>query len=190
MKEVVERAAHDLYGNRATFVHNDDYASTNTAVSLNRALRDIDSDFILVNGDVLFDQGILENLLRRPSPNCLAVDAEATLDGEEVKVIVRDGRVERVGKDIDPTASLGEAIGLNKIGRNLVPELVRVFDRLEAGGEFGHYFEKGIDEICRGAGNAGRSFGVSLTGGRPWIEIDTIEDYEHARRDIAPKLGR
>lgn len=186
--ELVERYALARCRMRPTFVYNGEYARTNTAVSLNLALEHMDSDFVLVNGDVLFDRGILDDLLRHPSRNCLAVDPDVALDREEVKVIARDGRVEKIGKDIDPARSLGEAIGLNKIGRDLVPELIAVYDELEGRGELGHYFEKGFDVICGREGAGERGFGVVLTGGRPWVEIDTLEDYEHAVRDIAPRL--
>ncbi len=187
--EFVERLALDRCRTRPIFVYNGEYARTNTAVSLNLALKRMDSDFVLVNGDVLFDRGILDDLLRHPSRNCLAVDQDAALDREEVKVIARDGRVEKIGKDADPVLSLGEAIGLNKIGRDLIPELVAIYDELEGRGELGHYFEKGFDEICGRDGTDGRGFGVVLTGRRPWVEIDTLEDYEHAVRDIAPMLN-
>ena len=188
--ELVERLALDKCRMPVTFVRNEEFVRTNTAVSLNLALKRLDSDFVLVNGDVLFDRGILDDLLRDPARHCLAVDPDVALDGEEVKVIVRDGRVEEVGKDADPALSLGEAIGLNKIGRDLVPELVAIYDGLEKRGEVGHYFEKGFDVICgRGAAD-GRAFGVCLTGRRPWVEIDTLEDYEYAVREIAPRLYR
>jgi choline kinase len=188
--ELVERLALDKCRTRVTFVQNEEYARTNTAVSLNLALKRMDSDFVLVNGDVLFDRGILDDLLRDPARNCLVVDPDVALDGEEVKVIARDGRVEKVGKDADPARSLGEAIGLNKIGRDLIPELVAIYDGLEKRGEVGHYFEKGFDVICGRGGADGRAFGVCLTRRRPWAEIDTLEDYEYAVREIAPRLGR
>ncbi|HEX2695952.1 MAG TPA: phosphocholine cytidylyltransferase family protein, partial [Acidobacteriota bacterium] len=168
-RELVERLALDKCRMRVTFVHNEEYARTNTAVSLNLALKRMDSDFVLVNGDVLFDRGILDDLLRDPVRNCLAVDPDVALDGEEVKVIARDGRVEKVGKDADPARSLGEAIGLNKIGRALVPELVAIYDGLEKRGKLGHYFEKGFDVICCRGGADGPAFGVCLTGRRPWV---------------------
>jgi len=190
MSELVERHALERSRARVTFVRNEEFASTNTAVSLNLALKGMDSDFVLVNGDVLFDRGILEDLLCHPRRNCLAVDPDISLGGEEVKVVVRDGRLEKVGKDADPALSLGEAIGLNKIGLDTVPELAAVYDRLEGGGELGHYFEKGFDEICGREGAGERAFGVVLTGRRPWVEIDTLEDYEYAIREIAPRLGR
>ncbi len=125
MSELVERHALERSRARVTFVRNEEFASTNTAVSLNLALKGMDSDFVLVNGDVLFDRGILEDLLCHPSRNCLAVDPDISLGGEEVKVVVRDGRVEKVGKDADPALSLGEAIGLNKIGLDTRPRARR-----------------------------------------------------------------
>ncbi len=190
MSELVERHALERIGSRVTFVRNEEFASTNTAVSLNLALKGMDSDSVLVNGDVLFDRGILEDLLRHPSRHCLVVDPDVILGEEEVKVVVRAGRVEKVGKDADPALSLGEAIGLNKIGLDLVPRLAAVYDGLERRGEVGHYFEKGFDEICGREGAGGHAFGVVLTGRRPWVEIDTLEDYEYAVREIAPRLGR
>jgi choline kinase len=190
MSGLVERHAVERSRSRVTFVRNREYARTNTAVSLNLALKGMNSDFVLVNGDLLFDRGILEDLLGHPSRHCLAVDTDISLGGEEVKVVVRDGRVEMVGKDADPSLCLGEAIGLNKIGRDIIPELSAVYDGLERRGELGHYFEKGFDTICRGEAAARSAFGVVLTGRRPWVEIDTLEDYEYAVREIAPRLGR
>jgi choline kinase len=190
MSDLVERYARERSRAHVTFVRNEDFASTNTAVSLNLALGGMDSDFALVNGDVLFDRGILEDLLRHPTRHCLAVDPDISLGEEEVKVVVRGGRVVKVGKDADPALSLGEAIGLNKIGLDIVPELAAVYAGLERRGELGHYFEKGFDEICGKGGAGGHAFGAVLTGRRPWVEIDTLEDYEYAVKEIAPRLGR
>lgn len=189
-RDLIERFVAERGLPSVAFVHNESFARTNTAFSLNRALKTVGSDFILVNGDVLFDPVILEDLLRFPGPNCLAVDPDVPLDGEEVKVVMRAGRVARVGKDVDPALSLGEAIGLNKVGRDLGLELSAIYDGLEDRGEIGHYFEKGFDVVCGRGGTGEGAFGVVLTGRRPWIEIDTLEDYEHAVRDIVPRLGR
>jgi choline kinase len=188
--ELVERTALRALPGRVSFVHNDDFANTNTAFSLNLALKNMDDDFILVNGDVLFDRTILDDLVRHPDRNCLVVDRDAALDREEVKVIAPDGRVEKVGKDLDPRKCAGEAIGLNKIGRELIPDLVGIFDGLELRGEVSHYFEKGIDVVCEGDGTDDHRFGVLPTRRRSWVEIDTLEDYEHAVRKVAPGLRR
>jgi len=66
--------------------------------------------------------------------------------------------------------------------------LIRIYDGLEAKGEREHFFEKGFDILNGKDAGEDRSFGVFLTRGRPWVEIDTPEDYRHAERDIAPRL--
>jgi choline kinase len=168
------------------FVRNLDYADTNTAVSLRLALRELDADVLVLNGDVVFDPALLDGLIARPEPGVVMVDGEASLSTEEVKIIAEGDRVARIGKDLDPALCLGEAIGLNKIGRSLLPELVRVYVELERRGEKRHFFEKGFDLL---AGSDGaRPFGMAHTRGLPWVEIDTLEDFSHAERDIIPRI--
>jgi choline kinase len=169
------------------FIRNPDFPDTNTAVSLHLALRTVDADVLVINGDVLFDPAVLGDLLAVTEPNAVVVDREAPLGAEGVKVMAKDGRLTRIGKDLDPRFCLGEAIGLNRIGRRLLPGLVRIYGELEGRAERGHFFEKGFDVL---AGNGdGSSFGLSFTRGRPWIEIDTLEDFAHAERDIVPRLS-
>jgi choline kinase len=154
------------------FVANPDYESTNTAVSLRLALAASPGlDCVQVNGDVVFDGGLLGDLLRHPVANAVVVDDSGRLAAEEVKVAARDGLVARIGKHLEPADCLGEAIGLNKISASAGASLVRIFDRLAAE-----------------AGAGRQAFGLVMTGGRPWVEIDTPEDYEHARHCIAPLL--
>ena len=168
------------------FVLNPDFAVTNTAVSLGLALTGLDADIVLLNGDVLFHPELLRDLLSAPESNAVVIDRDMALNAEEVKVVAREGRVVRIGKDLDPALCAGEAIGLYKIGRETVPELRRALAELEERGERGHYFEKGFEMVCRDG--RGRIFGLVGTDGRPWVEIDTPEDFEHAERRIAPRL--
>jgi choline kinase len=187
-KELVERAYRDRPGQTITFVSNDEFAITNTACSLHLALASMDDDFILINGDVLYDRGILADLIAHPAANCVAVDDAIALGHEEIKVIAVDGRVERISKELDPRRSLGEAIGLYKVGRAVIPELGAVYADLERKGECQHYFEKGFERICELGGDGPRAFGLAFTRGRPWVEIDTLEDFAYAQREIYPRI--
>jgi len=186
-KELVESLVKERSYDRISFVYNENYARTNTAFSLNLALKAMDDDFILINGDVLFDRSILEDLIRHPELNCIAVDSDIALDEEEIKVIASDGHVKKISKELDPRKSLGEAIGLYKIHCGLIADLIGIYNSFEARGEFHHFFEKGFERICELGGKA-RSFGIALTRRRPWVEIDTIEDFEYAKREIFPKI--
>lgn len=188
MKELVEKHVNEKRYQGISFVYNERYAGTNTAYSLNLALKEMDADFIIINGDVLFDKTILEDLIQHPTKNCIAVDADILLDQEEIKVIAQNGHVEKISKELDPRRSLGEAIGLYKISRVLIPDLIRLYDGLEVRGELHHFFEKGFDKICKDGGGEDRLFGISFTHRRPWVEIDTIEDFDYARREIFPRI--
>jgi choline kinase len=186
--EMVEAEARRCLPSGTAFVPNPAYGETNTAVSLRIALAASPGrDCVQVNGDVLFDPTLLDDLLGCRGSNLVVVDDMGSPAAEEVKVTARDGRVVRIGKSLAPSACLGEAIGLNRIGAAAAAELVRIYEELESRGERNHFFEVGIDRLAETDGGR-HTFGLILTGGRPWIEIDTPEDYEHARRRIVPHL--
>lgn len=183
-RELIEDLVKNKKYNDIQFIINEEFASTNTAFSLNLVLKEIDSDFILLNGDVVFDKDILFELISHPEENCVVVDNTVNLNEEEVKVIASNGHIRRIGKELDPGDCLGEAIGMNKISRYLIPKLSHVLDDLENKREFHHFFEKGFDRVCE---NNSR-FGVLLTD-KAWIEIDTMEDFFNAQNNIYPKIN-
>ena len=69
-----------------TFVTNPDFRTTNNALSLYLARAHVEDDgFLLLDGDVVFDLGVIEELVAR-GPDCLAVRSVGELGLEEVKV--------------------------------------------------------------------------------------------------------
>ena len=67
----------------AVYIYNDLYARTNTAKSLLMALEKIDDDVVWLNGDVYFDEKILDLLLRAKTPS--SVVSRGKCGAEEVK---------------------------------------------------------------------------------------------------------
>jgi choline kinase len=123
------------------FVYNNAYARTNTAKSLLAALNKIDDDVIWLNGDVFFDQEVLELLVSSNESACL-VDKKKC-GTEEVKYNLNaDGYIQNLSKKVDN--ALGEALGINVILQSdlsiLREELSRVSD--------GDYFEKAVENLC------------------------------------------
>src|SRR5687767_5253374 len=69
-----------------TFVSNPDFRSTNNAYSLLLTRDHVENDgFILLDGDVVFDVDVIEELVSR-GPDCLAVRSVGGIGLEEVKV--------------------------------------------------------------------------------------------------------
>src|SRR5688572_11765796 len=71
-------------------VENPDYATTGSMASLASALPAVAEDFLLLEGDVLYDPAALDPLLARPERNVLLASGP-TGAGDEVWVDARDG---------------------------------------------------------------------------------------------------
>lgn len=125
------------------FVYNEAYAQTNTAKSLLAALRKTDDDVIWMNGDIYFDENILNLLLNSKYSACL-VDAKKCAD-EEIKYTVdKKGNIKELSKQVKK--GLGEAVGINLIKKNdrklFIQELEKVDQK--------DYFEKALENLTLG----------------------------------------
>ena len=166
-----------------TFIVNERYAETNTIYSLYLARDHIGETFFYANADVVFDRRLIERLQASPAPTALAVETAACAE-EEVKVIVRDGRITRISKQLDPADCLGEFVGIARFGRDLAPAFVDALITLvEVEGVVGDYFERAVDRLC----TDWPLTPVDISD-LPCREIDFREDLELARRKIAPQL--
>lgn len=153
-------------------VRNPNYAATDNLVSCNAARAHFTGEAsLLLNGDTLFEDGVLDDLLAaEPVPILIAIDRKPLYDADDMKVITTDNRLRRVGKHL--AQADGEAIGITLLrdaGRALF--LRRVDARLaDPGGERALYLEA-LDALAlQGQVN------VHSIHGRRWIEIDTPHD--------------
>lgn len=82
-------------------------------------------DFVLLNGDTLFEAKVLERLLASPPrPVTLATDQKRSYDADDMKVQLDGTRLLRVGKHLPLDETDGESIGL-MVFRGKGPELFR-----------------------------------------------------------------
>jgi choline kinase len=136
---------------------------------------------LILNGDVLFHVDILKSVLECPQPDALAVDFEAALAEEEMKVVVQDGRVSDLGKDL--LEADGENVGMIKMG---VDCSKTVFSKIE------EFLSQGLRTLmvpsAVSAVAATHHFAAVPVNGRPWIEIDFPEDYLEAKRRVYPAI--
>lgn len=124
------------------FVHNANYATTNTSKSLLYAFENVHSDLIFLNGDIFFQKGIIEMLLKI---NETAFLVKTTSVGEEeVKYnLSPDGSINELSKSV--LNPMGEALGINYVRKEniakLTDELRRVNDK--------DYFEKAFENLIK-----------------------------------------
>ena len=97
-----------------TFVNNPLYAQTNYIYSIYCAREYLDDDILLMHGDLVFEESVLEDLLTFPS-SCMKVSSTMALPEKDFKAVVHGGRVEKVGIEFFTDAM--EAQALYKLNR-------------------------------------------------------------------------
>ncbi len=163
-------------------IDNPHYATTDNLVSCWVARGEMDRDFVLLNGDTLFESPVLERLLESPpAPVTLVIDHKAHYDDDDMKVRLDGLRLVEIGKTIAADRIDGESIGM-MLFRGEGPGLfAAALDRAMNDAEAGtQWYLSVIDELSRRAGVQTRS-----TGGHEWCEVDYPLDLLRARRLVA-----
>ena len=145
------------------------YYITNIAKSLCCGLEQLDDDVIWANGDVIFDEGVIERLLSCPA-NAVAVDKKKCGD-EEVKYrAAEDKKILEISKTV--ACPQGEAVGVNMIRRDDIP----VFLQCLASCADNDYFERGLELAAQENVNF---TAVDISDFR-CIEVDFEDDLQQA----------
>lgn len=141
------------------------------------------SDFLLINGDTLFEAALLEDVLKSPAqPIQVTIDIKDSYDSDDMKVELDGTRLSAIGKTLPTDRAHAESIGfLRFMGEG--PAIYRAkldqMMRTEAG--VSSWFLKAIDAIADTTGQVGT---LSIAG-RRWHEMDTVEDFNALNRIFA-----
>ncbi|MDE3057625.1 MAG: phosphocholine cytidylyltransferase family protein [Bacteroidota bacterium] len=167
------------------FVENKDYASTNNAHSLLLALRHVlkglpgkGQPILLLDGDVLFETGIVRLLKKSHHPNCLAVRTKGEIGGEDIKVSVDEHlRITHIGKEVPLSAAFGESVGIEKFSTEGARALLEILERRAASGTGkNEFYEASFQEMIE----RGQLIHAIDAGERRCIEVDTPDDLHRA----------
>ena len=167
------------------FVTNADFRSTNNAYSLLLTRDAVEGDdFILLDGDVVFDLGVIEELISR-GPDCLAVRSVGEIGLEEVKVTADvEDRVLAIGKHVPVRTAMGESVGIELFSAASSKQLyAALHQRVREQGLVNEYYEAAFQQIV----DEGTTlYGVDI-GSMYASEIDTIEDLMAANQRLAER---
>ena len=182
MCEKFEELTKDMPGVRCVF--NPFYETVNVLGSFYIGQEYLkDDDLIYLHADTLADPAIFRRMIESDSDIVMPVDFKEC-DEEAMKVRTDSGKITEVSKRIPLNLSEGEFIGICKIKKEIIPSLKAVSKQLLKKKELNSYFEAAIQELI----DQDKVDVLSVpTDGDFWIEIDFVEDYEKAIKDI-PKL--
>ena len=83
-----------------TFVPNELYDQTNYIYSMHLAREHLDDDVVLMHGDLVFNRGIFELLLKDPRPNLATINPELPKPIKDFKARLRKDLITEVSVDI------------------------------------------------------------------------------------------
>lgn len=177
----VERflATHPIPGLTVRTRYNPFFDTTNNLVTCWSATGEMTEDFILLNGDTLFDPDVPRLLLASPeAPVTLVINRKAEYDDDDMKVSLNGGRkLKAVGKTLPLATVHGESIGLmmfRGLGVSAFRDALDVAIREPQALQM--WYLSVINSLCPS------SFVETVAlEGRWWAEIDTCEDLAKVR---------
>ncbi|MHA1410629.1 MAG: phosphocholine cytidylyltransferase family protein [Candidatus Odinarchaeia archaeon] len=103
-------------------IYNPFYDISNNLISLWFARNQMnEDDFIIINGDDIFTPEVITKLLKEGIYNdvVITIDRKSHYDEDDMKVIIKENKVIRIGKDIPIEEANGESIGIMKVSGKL-----------------------------------------------------------------------
>lgn len=155
-----------------TYIYNPFFDRTNTSKSLLQALKkNKDKSVLWFNGDVVFDQLILDILdpYIQANESFVAVNTSKVAE-EEVKYTLKNGYIDELSKTVKN--GLGEAVGINFISSD---DIQKFITRLEECDD-NDYFERGLELAIEKDGIKIKAVDISKYN---CMEIDFVEDLEN-----------
>ncbi len=159
-------------------VHNERYDVTNNGYTLLCAKEYLMDGFVLTDGDLLLEEGILHRVATSADSH-LAVDMQMKLDEEAMKFVLDEaGYVTELSKEISVERGLGESIGLCKINASDAGAVVEHLAKLVEQGEENEYYERAFQEMI----GEGWKLKVVDVGDLRWVEVDDHADLKRAEQ--------
>ena len=181
--DIVESIAAASTGVPARTTHNPFYAACDNLGTCWLARPEMDGDFVVINGDTLFESAILQRLLESKADNAvtLVIDRKGDYDDDDMKVVEQGGKLLRVGKKLPGEPVNAESIGMMAF-RGTGPELfsAKLDAMMRDETSLKRWYLSAVDEMAQNG-----DVGVCSIEGLDWCEIDDAADLAHAATVVA-----
>lgn len=161
--------------------YNPAYAWTDNLFSCWVARAEMDEEFILLNGDTIFEAAVV-NRLRQSAvpPVTVAIHQKRHYDADDMKVTLAGNRLVKIGKDLAIENVDGESIGMILFRREGPSLFRRAVERaLRDSAASRKWYLSVIDDMARSL-----PIQTCLINGLRWCEVDFPADLKTARRVV------
>jgi L-glutamine-phosphate cytidylyltransferase len=137
-------------------------------------------DFIFLTADSIYHPSILHDCLSAKG-NIVVCVQKKKCDAEDSKVVIKNGRITNMGKNIKRDIATGEFMGMMKVTKKSVNKFFNELDSILKEGRLNGY----VTDVLTRLSKKGLRLSTVYTGSKPYIEIDTPEDLTKARKLFA-----
>ena len=160
-------------------IFNPFFALADNLISCWVARAAMNEEFILLNGDTLFESHVLQGLLKAPqAPITLVSDEKADYDSDDMKIIANHDQLMRIGKTLPLDQVNGESIGMIRFQREGAALFSSALDqRIRHPHSLKQWYLSLVDELAQ------QGFVKTwCIKGQRWAEIDNPTDLQHAEQ--------
>ncbi|MCH7709051.1 MAG: phosphocholine cytidylyltransferase family protein [Myxococcales bacterium] len=171
-----------IVGMAVETIYNPFFSSSDNLATCWLARHQMEQDFVLLNGDTLFEEPVLGHLLDgAEGPITVSIDHKSSYDDDDMKVSIDDdGRMLAIGKTLKPETVNGESIGMlhfagpgPRLFRDALERTIRSPEALRA------WYLSVINDLAQE-----NAVGTVSVHGLWWREVDAPEDLEDVRRSF------
>ena len=159
---------------------NNEYDTTGTLKSLligMDELKKINEDILVVEGDVVCDESIIEKIVK-DGANTVLGDSSRILDDEAMKYdLDQSGYIHNMSKNLSNDKAVGEAIGVVRFGANELSSFLDLSLKIFENNKYAFYEEVINSEQVK--------FNVIDVSPHKWTEVDFPSEYKKARQIIS-----
>jgi L-glutamine-phosphate cytidylyltransferase len=137
------------------------------------------TDFLLLNGDTVFESAVCEKLMRAPAaPITLAIDQKTSYDSDDMKVRLDGSKLLEVGKTLSPENVHGESIGMMRFQGNGPGRFAATLDQImRTPNSLSWWYLRAIGILAEHD-----LVQTESIAGLIWGEVDFLQDLENVRR--------
>lgn len=173
----------DHVGWRCRFIVNEAFETTDNMYSLWLA-RDLVAGeaFVFCNSDVIVEASMIRDLVNCPHSSAMLVDTEKELSTRETNLVIENGWVTEYHRDIPLDRANAQGLFTVKLGAEGSRLLFERIDEFVRGDSLNYHPSRAFDAVLPTVPVAPID-----ANGRPWFEIDTLEDLADCRRRLGQR---
>ncbi len=182
----IETLLANKYQNKVSYVYNPFYEIADNLASCWMAKEHFTDDFLILNGDTLFEPDVISTLLAKDEfPITLATDEKENYDDDDMKVIAQGSQLMSVGKKLSLDKVNAESIGIMHFNPQGATHFKQTIENLMYQPEsLQKWYLSIIDQLA-----TNNLVGICPINGLDWTEVDFVQDLACAEK-LAEKWSK